>query len=57
MMPGEFEIQVLVISGRRVSLLRARERSKGLLSYEGFQDRAVAFRAKARPGLLASQDQ
>ena len=56
MMPGAFEIRVLVISGRRVSLPRARERSKGLLFHEGFQDRVAAFRAKARSRLLASQD-
>ena len=56
MMPGAFKIRVLVISGRRVSLLRGQERSKGLLSHEGFQDKAVAFRAKARSGLLAHQD-
>ena len=56
MMPGAFEIRVLVISGRRVSLFRAQERSKGLLFHEGFQDKAAAFRAKARSGLLASQD-
>ena len=36
------------------SLLRTRERSKELLFYEGFQDRAAAFRAKARSRLLAS---
>ena len=56
MMPGAFEIRVLVISGRRVNHLQARERSKGLLFHEGFQDRAAAFRAKARSGLLANQD-
>ena len=50
------EIRVLVISGRRVSLLRARERSKGLMFHEGFLDRVATFRAKARSGLLASQD-
>ena len=41
---------------KRVSLLRARERSKVLLFYEGFQDRVVAFKAKARSRILASQD-
>ena len=56
MMPGAFKIRVLVISGRRVSLLRAQERIKGLLSHEGFQDKAVAFRAKDRSGLLSSQN-
>ena len=56
MMPRAVEIRVLVISERRVSLLRAQERSKGLLSHEGFQDKVAALRAKARAGLLASQD-
>ena len=32
------------------------EISKGLLFHKGFQDKAAAFRAKARSGLLASQD-
>ena len=41
---------------KEVSLLRAWERSKGLLFHEGFQDRAATFRAKARSRLLASQD-
>ena len=40
----------------RVSLLRARERSKGLMFYEGFQDKAATFRAKSRSRLFASQD-
>ena len=56
MMPEAFEIRVLVISGRRVSLLRAQERSKGLLFHDDFQDSAAAFMAKARSRLLASQD-
>ena len=56
MMPGASETRVLVISRRRVSLLRAWERSKGLLFHEGFQDRAAAFKAKARLGIIASQD-
>ena len=60
-----FDIRVLVIRKMRVKfLLRARERSRGLLFREGFRDRAAATRAKARishpkmggtSGLLASQ--
>ena len=43
------EMRVLVIRGRRVnSLLRARERSRGLLLLEGFKDRATTTMAKAR---------
>ena len=55
---------MLVIRGKRTSrLLLARERSRGLLLHEGFRDRAVAPKAKARinhpkmggtSGLLAS---
>ena len=41
---------------KKGSLLRTWERSKELLFYEGFQDRAADFRAKARSRLLASQD-
>ena len=42
-------IWVLVVRERRVSsLFIARERSRGLLLSEGFRDRAVATRAKAR---------
>ena len=45
-------MRVLVIRGRRVnSLLLARERSRGLLLREGFRDKAVATRAKARISL------
>ena len=44
-----------VTRGRRVSLLLARGRSRGLLLHEGFKDRVVAIRAKAIPGLLARQ--
>ena len=43
------EMQVLVIRERRVnSLLLAREKSRGLLLYEGFKDRVVAIKAKAK---------
>ena len=55
---------MLAIRGKRVnSLLLARERSRGLLLYEGFKDRVAATRAKAKishpkigdtSGLLAS---
>ena len=42
-------MRVLVIRGRRVNyLLLARERSKGLLIHEGFEDKAAAIRAKAK---------
>ena len=47
---------LLKIRGGRVNLLLlAREISKGLLFREGFKDRAVAIRAKARSGLQARQ--
>ena len=40
---------VLVVRGMRVnSFLLARERSRGLLPREGFRDRDVAAKAKAR---------
>ena len=40
---------MLVIRGRRVnSLLLARERSRGILLRQGFKDRVVAIRAKAK---------
>ena len=58
-------MRVLVIRGRRVNyFLLARERNRGLLLREGFQDRVAATRAKARinhpkmrdtSGFLASQ--
>ena len=57
-------MQVLVERGRRTSFLLARERSRGLLLREGFKDRVVRPRAKAKishlkmggtSGLLASQ--
>ena len=46
--------QVLVTKGRRANLLLVRERSKRLLVHKGFKDKAMAMRAKARSGLLAS---
>ena len=46
---GASRMQVPVIRGRRVnSLLLAQERSKGLLLHEGFRDRVVATKAKAK---------
>ena len=61
----EFEMRVPVIRGRRTSYLPlARERIRGLILLEGFGDKVVATRAKARinhpeiegtSGLLASQ--
>ena len=49
------EMRVLVGSGRRVSLLLAQERSKGLLLHSNFRGKAAAIRAKAKAGLLARQ--
>ena len=49
-------MRVLVIRGRRASLLLVWERSGRLLVHEGFTDSAVAIRAKAISGLLASQN-
>ena len=58
-------MRVLVIRGMRVNFpLLARERSRGLLLYEGFRDKVVAIEAKVRishpkmrdtSGLLSSQ--
>ena len=46
---GASEIWVLVIRGRRGNfLLLAWERSKGLLLHEGFRDKDVATKAKAK---------
>ena len=46
---------LLKLRGERVDLLLlARERSRGLLFHEGFRDKAMAIKAKARSGLLAS---
>ena len=50
------KIWVLVTGGRRANLLLVRERSRRILVHEGFRDRAVAIRAKAISGLLASYD-
>ena len=39
------EMRVLVARGRRVILLRVRERSRRLLVHEDFKERAATFRA------------
>ena len=54
MMHEASETQVLVTKGRRVCLLLVQEISIRLLFHEGFMNRAMAIRAKARSGLLAS---
>ena len=56
MMPGASETRVPVISERRASLLRARERSKGLLSHEGPKDRTSNPKRGGTSGLLANWD-
>ena len=48
------ETQVLVKKERRFCLLLVQERSIRILFHEGFMDRAMAMRAKARSELLAS---
>ena len=48
-MLGALGMRVLVVKGRRVSLLPVRERSRGVLVHEGF--RATAIRAKDRSEL------
>ena len=53
-------MRVLVRRGRRVNLLLAWGRSKGLPIHEDFRDRATtikaaAIKAKAKAGLLARQ--
>ena len=47
---------VLVERGRRIILLLVRERNRRLRYPEDLRDKATAIRAKARPGLLVSQD-
>ena len=47
-------MQVLVVRGRRVSLLPVRERSKGLLVHVG--SRATTIWARDRAGLPVRQD-
>ena len=42
---------VPVRKGRRVTLLLARERSRGLLFHEDIQYKATAIKAKARVGM------
>ena len=56
-MHGVSEIRVLVIRGRRISLLLVQERSRRLRCPEDLRDEVAALRAKARLGLLVSQDQ
>ena len=53
MMPRASEMRVLVRRGRRISLLRAQGRSRGLLILEDVQYRAAAIRVKARAEVLA----
>ena len=50
-------MRVLVVRGRRVSLLLFRERIRRLPVHEGFKDKAAAIRAKARLELPVSQGQ
>ena len=52
---GVSELWVLVRRWR-ISLLLVRKRGRRLLLLECFRDEAVAIRAKAKPGFLASQD-
>ena len=49
-------MQVLVRRGRRVSLLLAQGKIKGLLLHEDFRAKATTIRVKAKAGLLARQD-
>ena len=55
MMLGASEMRVLVRSGRRINLLRARGRSRGLLLLEDVQYKAATIKAKARAEVLARQ--
>ena len=50
-------MRVLVRRGRRISLLRARGRSRGLPLLEDVQYRATTIGAKARVEVLARQGQ
>ena len=50
MIPETFKIRVLVLSGRRVSLLRARERIKGLCSTRVFKTEQRISRPKPDQG-------
>ena len=54
-MHGTSRMRVLlkIRGGRDNLILLARERSRGLLLCEGFRDKAVAIRAKARLRLQA----
>ena len=49
------KMRVLVRRGRRISLLLARGRSRGLPLHEDFRDKAKTIRAKARARLLVKQ--
>ena len=49
-------IWVLVLSGRRVSLLLVRERGRRLLLHKDFRNRVEVIRAKAKIGHLVRQD-
>ena len=40
--------------GWRASVLQVQERSRRLLVHEGFKDKAVAIKAKAKSGLLSN---
>ena len=53
-MPRVSEMQVLV-GGRRVSLLQARESDGGLLFLEDYKDRVPAIRVKAKARARAKQ--
>ena len=48
-------MRMLVRRGKRISLLRARGRSRGLIFLEDVQYKAAAIRAKARVEGLARQ--
>ena len=47
-------MRVLVVRGRRVSLLLVQERSRRFLVRENFRDRVATIRAKVIFGLLDS---
>ena len=45
----------VLVRGRRASLLRVRESSRGLLFPEDYRDRAKAIRAKVRVGAIKAK--
>ena len=47
-------MRVLVEREMRARLISVQERIRRLPIHEGFRDKAVAIRAKAKPGLLPS---